>query len=76
MMIPEFGRSFTLTWILELRGMRSQTNCRNTAKVEPTTDRGSERWRSGSRWKSRARNELNDFEQEEGHTASRCHSHA
>jgi hypothetical protein len=41
MMIPEFGRNFTLTWIVERRGMRSQTNCRNIAKVEPTTDRGS-----------------------------------
>jgi hypothetical protein len=39
MMIPEFGRNFTLTWIVELRGMRSQTDRRNTAKVEPTTDR-------------------------------------
>jgi hypothetical protein len=26
--------------------MRSQTNYRNIAKLEPTTDRGSERWRS------------------------------
>ena len=38
MMIPEFGRNFTLTWIVELRGMRSQTNCRSTAKLAPTPD--------------------------------------
>jgi hypothetical protein len=61
-MIPEFGRNFTLTWIVERRGMKSQMDCRNIAKVEPTTDRGSEQWRSRSRWKSQARNELNGFE--------------
>jgi len=38
MMIPESGRNSTLTWIVEPRGMRSQTTCRNIAKVEPTTD--------------------------------------
>lgn len=39
MMIPEFVRNFTLTWIVELHGMRSQTDCRNTAKVVPMPDR-------------------------------------
>ena len=52
MTIPESGHSFILTWIVERRGMRSQTDCRNIAKVELTIDRGSERWRSRSRWKS------------------------
>jgi N-acetylglutamate synthase-like GNAT family acetyltransferase len=39
-MIREFGRNFTLTWMIALHGMRSQTICRNIAKGKPTTDRG------------------------------------
>ena len=34
MMIPESGRNFTLTWIVERRGMRLQTHCRNIAKLD------------------------------------------
>jgi hypothetical protein len=55
--------------------MRSQTDCRNIAKLEPTTDRGRERWRSRSRWKSQASNELNGFEHQESDAAASCHSH-